>query len=69
VTHDECHFYANNGWWKVWIGEEESILRPKHLGHSIMVSDFLCLYYELLQLPYKKIRYVFDKVCIRFFSL
>src|SRR5436305_13461490 len=34
ITHDECHFYANDGWRRIWIGEEEDILRPKHMGRS-----------------------------------
>ncbi len=50
VTHDECHFYANDGRRRIWVNKEENILRPKHLGRSIMVSAFLCPCHELLQL-------------------
>lgn len=42
VTHDECHFYSNDGRKTVWVLDEENVLRPKHIGRSIMVSDFLC---------------------------
>ncbi|CAB5381514.1 unnamed protein product [Rhizophagus irregularis] len=27
VTHDECHFYANDGQWKIWMKKDEDILR------------------------------------------
>jgi hypothetical protein len=50
ITHDECHFYANDGRRRIWIGEEEDILRPKHMGRSIMVSAFLCPCHGLLKL-------------------
>ncbi|CAG8742302.1 301_t:CDS:2, partial [Rhizophagus irregularis] len=41
VTHHECHFYANDGQQKIWIREDEDILRSKHIGRLIMVSAFL----------------------------
>ncbi|RIA99523.1 hypothetical protein C1645_684789 [Glomus cerebriforme] len=50
VTHDECHFYANDGQRKIWIKKNEDILRSKHIGHSIIVLAFLYPYYRLLQL-------------------
>ena len=50
VTHDECHFYANDGQRRIWMREDEDILRSKHIGRSIIVSAFLCQYYGLLQL-------------------
>jgi hypothetical protein len=50
VTHDECHFYANDGQRKIWTIEDEDILRSKHIGRSIMVSAFLCPCHGLLQL-------------------
>src|SRR5947209_5345460 len=50
VTHDECHFYANDGRRRIWIREEEDILRSKHIGRSIMVSAFLCPCHGLLRL-------------------
>ena len=40
----------NDGWWRIWINKEENILHPKHLGHFIIFSAFLCPYYGLLQL-------------------
>ncbi|PKY59893.1 hypothetical protein RhiirA4_281522, partial [Rhizophagus irregularis] len=49
VTHDKCHFYANNRQQKIWIREDKDILRSKHIGRSIMVSAFLCSCYGLLQ--------------------
>ncbi|CAG8690762.1 788_t:CDS:2, partial [Dentiscutata heterogama] len=50
ITHDECHFYANDGMRKIWIKKNGSFLRPKHAGRSIMVSAFLCSCYGVLQL-------------------
>ncbi|PKY46319.1 hypothetical protein RhiirA4_320161 [Rhizophagus irregularis] len=50
VTHDECHFYANDGQRKIWMKKDEDILRSKHIGRSIMVSAFLCPCHGLLQL-------------------
>lgn len=51
VTHHECHFYANDGQQKIWIREDEDILRSKHIGRLIMVSAFLCSCHGLLQYP------------------
>jgi len=48
VTHDECHFYANDGQRRIWMREDEDILRSKHQGRSIMVSAFLCPCHRLL---------------------
>ena len=50
VTHDECHFYANDGRRRIWVQEKENTLRPKHMGRSIMVSAFLCPCHGLLRL-------------------
>src|SRR5207253_2652946 len=50
VTHDECHFYANDGQRRIWIQEKDDILRSKHMGRSIMVSAFLCPCHGLLRL-------------------
>jgi hypothetical protein len=50
VTHDECHFYANDRQRKIWMKKNENTLRSKHMGRSIMVSAFLCPYHGLLQL-------------------
>ena len=50
VTHDECHFYANDGQRRIWMREDEDILRSKHQGRSIMVSAFLCPCHGLLRL-------------------
>jgi hypothetical protein len=50
VTHDECHFYANDGQRKIWMRKDEDILRSKHLGRSIMVSAFICPCHRLMQL-------------------
>ncbi|CAG8646640.1 4909_t:CDS:2, partial [Paraglomus occultum] len=50
VTHDESHFYANEGQRKLWIQDKEDVLRPKYQGRSIMVSDFLCACHGSLQL-------------------
>ncbi|RGB22462.1 hypothetical protein C1646_634114, partial [Rhizophagus diaphanus] len=50
VTHDECHFYANNEQRKIWMKKDEDILHSKHIGRSIIVSAFLCPCHGLLQL-------------------
>ena len=50
VTHDECHFYANDGQRRIWMREDEDILRSKHIGCSIMVSAFLCPCHGLMRL-------------------
>ncbi|PKY48738.1 hypothetical protein RhiirA4_464409 [Rhizophagus irregularis] len=50
VTHNKCHFYANDGQQKIWIRENEDILRSKYIGHLIMVLAFLCSCHGLLQL-------------------
>jgi hypothetical protein len=50
ITHDECHFYMNDGQRKIWINKDEDILRSKHIGCSIMVSAFFCQCHGLLQL-------------------
>src|SRR2546421_6218300 len=50
VTHDECHFYANDGQRRIWMKENKDILHSKHQGRSIMVSAFLCPCHELLRL-------------------
>lgn len=56
ITHDECHFYANDGQRRIWIGKNEDILRPKGEGRSIMVSAFLCPCHGLLRLSDEQIR-------------
>ncbi|PKK56498.1 hypothetical protein RhiirC2_634119, partial [Rhizophagus irregularis] len=56
ITHDECHFYANDGQRRIWMREDEDILRSKHQGCSIMVSAFLCLCHRLLQLSDEQMR-------------
>ncbi|CAG8697183.1 2368_t:CDS:2, partial [Acaulospora morrowiae] len=56
VTHDECHFYPNDSQRRVWIQEEENILRSKHLGRSIMVSAFLCPCHGLLRLSEQQLQ-------------
>ncbi|UZO06126.1 uncharacterized protein OCT59_026457 [Rhizophagus irregularis] len=56
ITHDECHFYANDGQRRIWMREDEDILCSKHQGRSIMVSAFLCLYHGLLQLSDEQMR-------------
>src|SRR3989440_2823372 len=56
VTHDECHFYANDGQRRIWMREDEDILRSKHQGRSIMVSAFLCPCHGLLQLSDKQMQ-------------
>ncbi|GBC24573.2 uncharacterized protein OCT59_009198 [Rhizophagus irregularis] len=42
ITHDECHFYTNDGQRRIWMREDEDILCSKHQGCSIMVFTFLC---------------------------
>ena len=42
VTHDECIFYAHDDTSKNWLLDDESILKKKGQGRSLMVSDFLC---------------------------
>lgn len=56
VTHDECHFYPNDSQRRIWIQEEENILRSKHLGRSIMVSAFLCPCHGLLRLSEQQLQ-------------
>jgi hypothetical protein len=41
VTHDESHFYANDGRRQYWCLPHSQSLRSKHLGQSIHVSEFL----------------------------
>ncbi len=50
ITHDECYFYANDEQRRIWMREDEDILRSKHMGCSIIVSAFLCLCHGLLRL-------------------
>lgn len=42
VTHDESIFHANDGQKHYWAPKDEQQLRPKGMGASIMVSEFLC---------------------------
>ena len=42
VTHDECTFYANDGKNVLWLRDDETVLRNKNPGRSIMVSEFQC---------------------------
>lgn len=42
VTHDECCFYSNDAKASVWLEDDESVIRKKGQGGTIMVSDFLC---------------------------
>jgi hypothetical protein len=41
VTHDESHFYANDGRRQYWRLPHTQSLRSKHLGQSIHVGEFL----------------------------
>ena len=41
ITHDECIFYTNDRKKKIWIPDDEMLLRKKGNGKSIMVSEFL----------------------------
>ncbi|CAG8706429.1 21423_t:CDS:2, partial [Dentiscutata erythropus] len=50
VTHNECYFYTNDGQLKIWTRKDEDILRPKHMGHFIIVLTFMCQCHGLLQL-------------------
>ena len=56
VTHDECHFYANDGQQKIWMKDDEDILQSKHIGRSIIVSAFLCSCHGLLRLSDEQIQ-------------
>ena len=56
VTHNECHFYTNDEQQRIWIREDEDILRSKYQEHSIMVSAFLCSCHELLQLSVEQMQ-------------
>ncbi|EXX58953.1 hypothetical protein RirG_193120 [Rhizophagus irregularis DAOM 197198w] len=56
VTHDECHFYANDGQRRIWMREDEDILRSKHQRRSIMISAFLCLCHGLLRLSNEQLQ-------------
>ena len=42
VTHDKSTFYTNDGKDEVWTHEDESVIRKKGPGSSIMVSEFQC---------------------------
>lgn len=42
VTHDESTFYANDYKQVMWLEGDESVLRKKGLGGSLMVSEFQC---------------------------
>lgn len=42
VTHDECTFYSNDGKDRFWLMNNESVIKKKGQGSSLMVSDFLC---------------------------
>ena len=42
VTHDESTFYSNDGRKSFWLSKNESALKKKGPGGSLMVSDFLC---------------------------
>lgn len=54
VTHDECTFYSNDGRENFWLEANESIIKKKGQGASIMVSDFLCPCHGPLRLPKEK---------------
>ncbi len=41
ITHDECIFYTNDRKKKIWIPDDEMLLRKKGNGKSIMMSEFL----------------------------
>ena len=56
VTHDECHFYVNDGQRKIWINKDEDILCSKHIRRSIMISAFLCTCHGLLQLSNEQLQ-------------
>ena len=42
VVQDESCFSSNDGRKTIWKQKDESILRPKGSGRSLMVSEFLC---------------------------
>lgn len=42
LTHDESCFESNDGTNVVWIEQGKTNLRPKGMGRSMMVSQFLC---------------------------
>lgn len=50
VTHDEAYFYANDDNSSFWLEDNESIIKKKGQGSSIMVSDFLCACHGPLRL-------------------
>ncbi len=50
VMYDECHFYVNDEQQKIWMKDDEDILRSKHIGCSIIVLAFLCSCHGLLRL-------------------
>ena len=47
ITHDECTLSANDGIQKAWTQIEETFLRAKGRGQSIMTSDFLLAFGHL----------------------
>jgi hypothetical protein len=72
VTHDECYFYANDGQRKIWMREDEDILRSKHQGRSIMVSAFICPCHGLLRLSDEQLQanpHIEDKEALVFRSV
>jgi len=48
VIYNECYFYTNNRWKRIWIKKKEYILYSKYLEYFIIVSGFLYLYYRSL---------------------
>ncbi|CAG8757450.1 5274_t:CDS:1, partial [Cetraspora pellucida] len=50
VTHDEVYFYANDDNSSFWVEDNESIIKKKGQGSSIMISDFLCACHDPLRL-------------------
>ncbi|KAF0360606.1 hypothetical protein F8M41_014310 [Gigaspora margarita] len=50
ITHDECHFYANDRQCRIWTQEDENVLRSKHIVHSVIVSAFVYPCHRLLKL-------------------
>ncbi|KAG2214173.1 hypothetical protein INT45_005263 [Circinella minor] len=45
VTHDEATFFSNEAHDKMWQHEDESPIRKKTPGGSIMISEFQCPYH------------------------
>jgi len=50
VTHDESTFYSNDGKSNFWLAKNDSVIKKKGPGGSMMISDFRCACHGPLQI-------------------